>query len=375
MRKRLALLLAVLLAVALIISACGQKQAAEKESAITVNVVKVAKLDVARNVKYAGQVRGTREIYITPKVTARVTGVLVKAGDSVSPGQTLLTLDPGDYEAAVRIAQAGVASAEAGKRSADSQLETARASYERSKTLHDTGAISDQALEQARSAYEVLAAGSAEAALELARANLAQAQANLDRCILTSTINGTVGTVALSLGDNSSTQNPAVIVTDNSQLEVSVLVSESDVNYIKAGQEVAVSIKAASGQPFKGTVQSISTVPDPQRKNYPVKVILNNEEGKIKSGMFAEIAIDTESKKAVLSLPVNAVSPKGGRQLVYLVGEDSRVKEVEVEIGLKNDLNVEIMKGLAEGQTIVSKGNTLLHDGSLVKVVSGGASE
>lgn len=371
--KSLTFLLIVLLSASLLVSSCSSKQQANKEKEQAVSAVQVEKRDITKNVRYSGMLRGSNETAIIPKVSARVTGIYVKPGDVVSAGQTLLTLDSRDYEAAVGIAQAAVGIAEANKRAADVNLEQARTAYERAKTLHDAGAISDQALEQAKAAYDVLAAGAADAALAQAQANLRQAQTNIGHCTLTAPINGVVGNVALSLGENSSTSSAAVIITNSTELEASVLVNESEISYVKEADQVKVLVKAVDSQPFIGKVVSISTVPDPLKKNFTVKVALTNQDSRIRSGMFAEVTVNTQSKSGVLVVPVNAVIPRSGRMLVYVVDENNRAKEVDVEIGLKNDEYVEIVKGLTEGQVVITKGNTIVQDGSLVKVIAGGA--
>jgi len=133
-----------------------------------------------------------------------------------------------------------------------------------------------------------------------------------------------------------------------------------------------VVIRAVQEQPFMGQVESIATVADPVKRNYAVKVSLPNSGGLIKSGMFAELTVNTMSKPGVLTVPVGAVLPKGGRDIVYVVDQDSRARVVEVETGIKNDQNMEIVSGLTAGQEVIIKGNTLVSDGTLVKVVGGG---
>lgn len=371
--KSLTFLLFFLLSASLLISSCSSKQQANKENEQAVNTFQVEKRDITKNVRYSGMLRGSNEVSIIPKVAARVTGIYVKPGDVVSAGQILLTLDTRDYEAALNIARAAVGVAEANKRAADVNLEQARLAYERQKTLHDAGAISDQALDQAKAAYDVLAAGSAGAALEQALASLQQAQTNIGHCTLTSPINGIVGNITLSMGENSSTASPAAIITNSTELEASVLVNESEISYVREADEVNILVKAVNSQAFKGRVVSISTVPDPTKKNFTVKVALPNQDGQIRSGMFAEVTVNTQSKSGAVVVPVNAVIPRSGRMLVYVVDENSRAKEVDVEVGLKNDEYVEIVKGLSEGQVVITKGNTIVQGGTLVKVIAGGA--
>ncbi|MBC7076245.1 MAG: efflux RND transporter periplasmic adaptor subunit [Syntrophomonadaceae bacterium] len=370
--RGLYLLLVPVLVLSLIAAGCGKKEEAVEETEITVNIAKAEKRDIAKSVSYSGIVRGENEVYIMPKVMARVTAIYVKPGDPVREGQTLLVLDSSDYEAAVKQAEAALAQAEAAKRANDAQKETALANYERMKKLHEAGAVSDQQLEQARSQYEALAAGSAEAAVEQARAGLLQAQTQLNHCIIKSPINGVVGSINLSLGDTANPQSPAAVVTDTSRLEIEVLVSESEVSYIETGSEVDVFISAVQDEPFAGKVKSVAAVPDPVKRNYAVKVALDNQDNNIRSGMFAEVSIATISKDDVLCVPRSAVIPKGGRNIIYTVDKESRAREKEVTTGIENSSYIEILKGIEEGEKVITRGNTLVNDGTRVRVITGG---
>lgn len=361
-----------LLAAFLGVNGCSQSQQTVKESEITVNMAAAKVQDVVKNVNYTGIVRGQNEVDLVPKVAARVTGILAQPGDTVKAGQTLITLDNTDFIASVKQAEALLALAQAGLHSNQIQAENARLNYERIQTLHDAGAVSDQQLEASRAAYEALIAGSAEASVAQAEAGLMAARNNLDKCVISSPINGVVGTIALSLGETSNPASVAAIVSDTGQLEVEVMVSEDEVSFIQNGSQVKVYINAVQADPFPGQVSSVATVADPVKHNYEVKVSLPNQDGRIKSGMFAEVYIDTQRNKDVIAVPLESVIPKSGRSIVYTVDQDGRARPVEVVTGIKNDQYIEIVSGLTAGQEVIVKGNTLVNDGTLVKVVEGG---
>jgi RND family efflux transporter MFP subunit len=370
--NRLYVLLVVLLSLSLLLIGCGKEKETVKESEIGVNVAKAEVSTITRNVKYSGTVRAQNETYIMPKAAARVTAIYVKPGDQVSAGQTLLTLDSSDYEAMVQQAQAGVAMAEASKRANDAQAETARLSYERLKQMYDSGAISEQQLDEARTRYEAMVAGTADAAVGQAQAALAQAQTQLGHCTLTSPINGIVGSVNLSLGDSSNPQAPAVVVTDPSRLEIEIMVSEADISYVKPGSEVGISIKAAGDKTFKGVVDSVSSVPHSVKRNYAVKITLDNKDNLIKSGMFAEVDLATTSKDGVICIPARALVPRGNETVVFTVDKDQRAREIKITTGITNEQKVEVVKGLQAGQQVITRGNTLVNEGTLVRVITGG---
>lgn len=370
--KLISLMLVITMIGTLGLGGCGKTEEKVQESELTVKIAKAKTQAIAKTSQYSGSVRGINEVYVMPKAVARVTSINVKPGDKVSQGQILITLDSSDYEAGIRQAEAALAMAEAGKRANDVQKATAKANYERTLTLHEGGAVSDSQLEAAKAQYDALNSGSAEAAVEQARAALQQASNNIGNCTISAPISGVVGNIGLSLGEMANMQSPAAIISDTSRLEVEVQVSESEISYVQEGSEVEVIIGAVSSDPFKGVVDSVSVAADPSSKNYKVKITMDNPEGLIKSGMFAQVALSTVAETQALCVPRNAVIPKGSLSVVYIVDEDSRARMQEVETGIENSSYIQISKGLKEGQEVIEKGNTLVSDGSKVRVVTGG---
>ena len=353
--------LIVVLMAALLVGGCGQTEEAVKETEISVNTAQATERNIAKSVRYAGTVRGQNEVYLIAKVPARVTGIHVNPGDKVSQGQKLITLDSSDYQAAVAQAQAGV-------KAATLQLENARLGLERTEKLHAAGAASQLQLEQAQSAYDGALVG-----VETANAGLAMASQQIGYCNLTSPINGVVGSINLSLGDTANPSSPAAVISETSQLEIEVRVSENEISFVEVGSPVDVYVRAVSDKAIEGQVASAATVPDPVKRNYGVKIRLDNPEGQIKSGMFAEVVVNTINKDNAVCVPTNAIVPKGARSVVYVVDEENRAREREVEIGIENTTYVEIIKGVSVGEEVITKGSTLVAEGTLVRVITGGA--
>jgi RND family efflux transporter MFP subunit len=167
--------------------------------------------------------------------------------------------------------------------------------------------------------------------------------------------------------------NPVAVINNTADLEVEVKVSESDVLSVKPGTSVKVRIKAVSEEPLTGTVKSVASVADSVSRTYPVKISLpNNAEQPVKSGMFAEVMLGTQQRKDVLSIPMAAVLPKSGENIVYVVSGESNAQAVIVETGLNDGTYIEITKGLQEGQRVVTKGNTLIDESSVLTFTDGG---
>ncbi|MGE5380592.1 MAG: efflux RND transporter periplasmic adaptor subunit [Methylocystaceae bacterium] len=363
-----AIILIVFLVLPLMISGCNKKKAVEKESELSVKVASVRIQDISKSGVYSGVVKGKTEAVLYPKASARVTAVLVQSGQTVKKGQQLIALDPNDASIGLAQAQAGYDLALANQKATNMKVESARLDYERTKKLYEAGAASPQKLEADKVAYEGLLTGSSEATLAQSAAALQSAE---DRSNITSPIDGVVGFISLAAGDTANPASAAAVVSNTTELGVDVMVSESDVGYIEQNSPVEVTITAADSKPFSGIVDSVATAADPIKRTYLVKIKLANTEGKVRSGMFAQVSLSTLTRKGVLCVPVSAVVPKGVRTVVYTVDKDNRAQEIEVTPGIESRDYVEIIKGLSAGQVVITKGNTLVSKGTLVRVVAG----
>ncbi len=343
------------------VTGCGQEQEVVKEQELTVTTAAAGIRDIAKSVRLSGTVKGKDEVFILAKTSARVTGIPVKPGDYVQAGQTLITLDSSDYATGVQLAEVGLRMAELG-------LDTATTALERAEKLYEAGALSSREMEAARSGHE-----QAEVGVEQAQLNIQNAELMINNCTVTTPIAGVVGSINIAVGDMASPASPVAVISNTSQLEIEVQASESEINNIAVGEAADVIIKAVADKAFKGQIESVASVVDPMKRSYKVKVSLPNEEGLIKSGMLAEVGIATESKEGALCVPAAAIVPKGERTIVFVVDEEKRAREREITLGIENNNYVEIVSGISEGEGVITKGNTLVSDGTLVRVVTGGA--
>lgn len=364
------LLLLTLLASFSLVSGCKQSQEVAKETELTVDVAVAQNQFIARSARYAGKIRGANEAPVIPKMAGRVTQIMVKPGDRVAAGQTLVSLDSTGLQAALKQAEAMVASTRAQEVSNKLQLENARLNYERMQELHQAGAIADNALEAARLQYETLAAGAVEASVASAEAALLSLQDQINNCNLTAPISGIVGSISVSLGDTASPQSPVAVVSDTSRLQVEVLVSESDVNFIKTGSKANVYITSLGSEPFAARIISVDPMADLMKRNFTVQVELEEPQAQMRPGMFAEVVMATEQAEDTLCVPIEAVIARADKSVVYTVDADNRARPLEVKTGISNDRLIQITAGLEPGTQVIVKGNTLVSDGTLVKVAA-----
>ncbi|HCS73641.1 MAG TPA: hypothetical protein DIW17_07190 [Clostridiales bacterium] len=373
-QPNLFLLAAVMsLGLLLTISGCG-KQAMPpnqgSESATTVEVAAAAQRDIYGSTSYSGRLKASSEVEVLPKTSERIISINVKEGQRASAGQIIMTLDSNSLQASIKKAEAQVASAQASLKNNQIALEAARKTYERTQTLYEAGAVSQTDLDNAQDTYNSLQSGAAEAAVAQAEASLLEMQEQASYCTITAPVNGVIGRIDVAVGDYVTTAKTVAVISDPQQLEVKIMVGESDISKIQLNSQVDVYVNAISEDAFAGTVTSIASVLESNSDMYPVTVTIDNSEGKMKSGMYAKVLIDTSGAQSALSIPLSAVIPSNGVEVVYTVTDENKAKRVEVTTGISDETYVQILSGLKAGEKVVTKGNTLISDGSLLTTES-----
>lgn len=366
----------VLMAVLIGISGCGKKDQVVEQDVINVETAVVKVMDITKYAGYSGRVKGSNEEAVLPKLARRVTAVYVIAGQTVQQGQVIVSLDSSKLDAAVQQAEAGVASARAAQAANEVQRQSALTNLNRTKELHGSGAVSNQALEAAQAQFDILNTGAADAGVAQAQAALSMAWQNLADCEITSPMTGVVGRVDVVVGDTTSMQSPVAVINNTADLEIEVRVSEADISSVQAGTAVKVLINAIGEEPLTGTIKSVASVADQVTRTYPVKVSLpNNAAVQVKSGMFAEVKLGTQHRTGVIGIPMAAVLPKSGEYTVYVINEEKHAQAVIVQTGLNDGTYTEITKGLQAGQVVVTRGNTLIDESTVLNFTDGGTAQ
>jgi HlyD family secretion protein len=439
-----------------------------------VRAVKVTRGDLRAELSATAVVKA-EEIQISSEAPARIEAIPVRENERVRRGQVLVLLDRASLEGYVKQAQADLASAEAQARGAEqaveaeaknargaiaaadanlrgfqaqlarlergarpeeiataeartqqaqAHLDQARADLARVQKLHQDGAVSAQALDQARTAVDVSTAelnaareqqrlvregarsediDAARAQVAAARATAAQAAAldglvdlrrreaqaaraqvaaaksrvrivesDLDKAEIRSPIDATVVRIDAKPGEVAYPGTPVMSIYDLSQTWVEAEIDDVDVDKIRVGQEVNVLAEAFPGREFKGRVFEISKSAKPKllgrvrAKIVPAKIRLLEP-----APLTAEMEVDIESRpivaRAALLVPNEAIQSEGDDTYVFALRGD-RVRRTPVEVGQRNFERTEIMSALREGQLVVLPGETRLRDGQRVRV-------
>lgn len=185
-------------------------------------------------------------------------------------------------------------------------------------------------------------------------------------------ISGTVTTVNVTAGNMVSPQIAVARISKTESLQIGMNVPERYVSKIKQNQKAYLRFDAYPGEIFPARISEISPVLDQTSRTMAVKLVLVNEDPRIKAGMFARIKLITDTRTDTVKIQEAAVITRFDETFVFVVqnGEKTTVSKVMVKPGIKVDDKIEILAGLKAGDEIVIKGQTLLEDGSAVNVIS-----
>ena len=247
-----------------------------------------------------------------------------------------------------------IAQLESAVNQAEANYNNAKENYDRMKELLDEGAISKQQFEGVELQYNVAkeqyesaktqlsltqektapeSISAAQAQVKQAEAAVSAAKTALDNCFITSPIDGTVGAITATIGELTSPGYPVAIVGNLNSVEIQINATEDRVNGLKTGQKAEVTVDAARDSIFKGEVVSVSPFKDPITQVYPVKILVPNEEGLLKSGMFARVKLMVALHSEVVTVPEDAVVSYDGTKIVYTL-EDGLAKQMQLKQGL-----------------------------------------
>jgi cobalt-zinc-cadmium efflux system membrane fusion protein len=309
-----------------------------------------------------------RTARVLSPVQGRVTGVLVRLGDTVEQGQPVVTIESPDAEAAVGV----FLQAQATERQAQATLQKAEADRARATDLYQVKAVAEKDLlsaendaAQARLGLEGAAAARQQAARKLELLGLrpdAFRQAALVRAPLSGKvleINVAPGEYRAAVSFSTDTTAPLLTIADLSTVWVTADVPEPLLRLVHVGQPVAVNLVSFPAEMFNGTVSRIGDVLDPQTRTLKVTVDLPNPGGRFRPEMFGSIR-QPGPRRSLPVLPADAVVLEYGRPVVFVERAPGQFERRPVETGARADNLVAITSGVQAGERIVVDGAVLL---------------
>ena len=265
--------------------------------------------EIVQKVNASGKIQPEEAVQITSTITGWITEITVIEGDTVEPGQHLISIDEKQIRPRYNNAVSQVKSSEANLRKVQSQMD-------RTQSLFSQKLISKQELEQIEASYQIALSQS-----EQANANLLSAEDELSKTRLTAPKYGIVTTITKEEGEMAvgGMFNPGVlmIVADLSKMEVEVDVNENDVINIEIGDTSEIEIDAYPDTIFYGvvseiahTAQSTNMGVQSQVTNFKVKVRMISVPEKIRPGMSSTVNIITETLSAAIAIPIQSLTSR-----------------------------------------------------------------
>nr|HEV7953087.1 efflux RND transporter periplasmic adaptor subunit [Candidatus Acidoferrales bacterium] len=333
---------------------------------VTVQTAKVGQEHLTTVVTASGQVMPKTYSNILAQGFGQVTEILVKEGDQVKRGDILLRTDDiqpaanaqagksgiDSASAALQAAEASCVAAQADVKTQEANLDNNRISWERGQTLYQQGLIPKQDYDTRKTLYDgsVAAVASAQAKVPQCRANVEQARHFMEQNkaqlvatadILNKTtyrapIDGIVTYIAVRKGENmvpgieNSTGSYMMTISDMSIVTSEVMVDETDIINIRAGQPATITVDALPGQTFTGKVTEVgnqavlrssglastqSTTGSQEAKDFKVVVTVDHPPAGLRNGLSSTAKIVTAEKDNVLAIPIQALAVRSRKQL------------------------------------------------------------
>jgi multidrug efflux pump subunit AcrA (membrane-fusion protein) len=193
--------------------------------------------------------------------------------------------------------------------------------------------------------------------------------------IARSPIAGTIVALPAQMGMTVSQATPIARIAGGSALEIKLNVAERFISRIALSLPCVITLDAWPGEEFRGSVSEISPTVDPASRTMEIKVNVENQGSRLKSGMFAKVRIITERKQGVVKVPESARIERFGETYVYVVETDPADPAFRIAVkrpiksGLLVDGVLEVPEGLEPDEEVVVKGQSLLEDGARVNVI------
>ncbi len=305
----------VVLAVAAIATGVWLLNRPSSEQSYRYKTVDVVRKTLVGWVSATGTLSARITVQVGTQVSGRVSKVLVDFDDKVKKGQLLAEIDRQLFRAALDQNSANLAKERGNVAKALAEEEGARIQLERSKQLRQNGLMDDVEFQNADTRLK-----SAMAQVQVARGQLAQAQANYDQARLNleltsifSPIDGVVLTRTVDVGQTvaSSLQAPTLftIAADLREMQVDTFVTESDIGHLRVGLNAEFSVDAFPGRRFTGVLTQLRNASTEQQGIVTYKAILyvDNPALMLRPGMTANVKIPYETKSNVLAVPMKAL--------------------------------------------------------------------
>jgi macrolide-specific efflux system membrane fusion protein len=359
-KKRKLLVCAVLVAIAIV-----AYWRFSHPTPVEFKTVKVAKRDLEQSVLATGQLDAVRKVDVGAQVSGQLESLKVEIGDKVQKGQLLGIIDPEQAQNSIREGEATLQELQAQLQQALAEQQLAAVTLQRNRELAKVQAVSRQDLDKFTTELAVK-----KAQVETTRAQIAKNQASLDTAKINlaytrieAPMDGDVVQITTLQGQTviAAQQAPNILtLADMSTMLVKAQVSEADVIHLKPGLKAWFTVLGDPSKRFDGVLKDIQ--PTPEKVNnaifYYARFEVPNPQGLLRLQMTAQVHIQLAGVSDALVIPLVALGDQIADNRYHIsVLKQGKEEKREVTIGIRNNVDVQIVSGLQAGEeVIVSRG-------------------
>lgn len=339
-------------------TSCGKGAGANEPppSALPVKVEVARAVPVSDTSDYVATLRSRNSALIMPQVEGQIVQIAVHSGETVTPGQLMMQIDPLKQQATVK-------SQEDTRAAAQANLKWAQQQYERTSGLYSAGVVSKQDLDQTRSALDT-----AKSQVQALDASVREQQVQLHYYSVTAPWSGMVGDIPVHVGDRVTTTTTLTTVDKPGTLEVYVYVPIERAAQLR--MNMAVQVLDGSGNPIADSrVSFISPQVDNTTQTILVKAGIANNKDKLRQSQFirARVIWGTQNTPVV---PVLAVSRIGGQYFAFVAEPNDKggyvARQKPLKVGQIVGNNYAVLDGVKAGDKVIVSGTQFLTDGAPV---------
>ena len=292
---------------------------------------------------YVGSLLPNQRVLMRSQIDGVIENINFEEGDEIAKEKRLIDISTKELQLKLKIAIA------------DSNL--ADINIKRDEKLSSSNLISSSQLDQTRTRAES------------ARLNKELARISLKKSLISSPLDGTVKTRYVKVGEFVRKGDKLVEILDLSRVIVKVNIPELEILEIKIGQKVEVALYIMEEIIFSGEVKNIGLEADSNNRTFPVEIHVSNSERMLRPGMLARATFTKSIDDEQIVIPRHTILEKERGRVVY-VFDKGKVFQRDIQVGLSQQDQVQVLQGLKKGELIVVEGHNKLSDGEEVNVVN-----
>ena len=292
---------------------------------------------------YVGSLLPNQRVLMRSQIDGVIENINFEEGDEITKEKKLIDISTKELQLKLKIAIA------------DSNL--AEINIKRDEKLASSNLISSSQLDQTRTRAES------------ARLNKELARISLKKSLISSPLDGTVKTKHVKVGEFVRKGDKLVEILDLSRVIVKVNIPELEILEIKIGQKVEIALYIMEEIIFSGEVKNIGLEADSNNRTFPVEIHVSNSERMLRPGMLARSTFTKSIDDEQIVIPRHTILEKERGRVVY-VFDKGKVFQRDIQVGLSQKDQVQVIKGLKKGELIVVEGHNKLSDGEEVNVVN-----